>query len=1765
MRNLILAFFAGLLTVPALATVVGVEAEVHATSEYGTTYRVYLNFDAPDDELVAVYGTVGGAQTAPLSITTTTSFFNSTFGTNFGENINPAFFTAVPEVQYDSWLTIGTEDVNGSGGVSAVGMEPYFDGFNNGSGFTVDTFTGASWFIIPGSNADAISGDDNRVLVAQLTTDGVVTVVLNVQYDDVNGNTSSEIGLTATFPEVASGCTDSAACNYDGEAVADDGSCYFTGDTCDDGDTMTLNDAYDDSCACTGEDIVEGCTASEACNYNPAANVDDGMCSFIGDTCDDGDPNTGGDAIGSDCECAGADIVFGCTDGSACNYDPLAEESDGSCLYPGDSCDDGLSNTIDDVYQSNCGCQGTLVPTGPAGLEVEVYATSEYGTTYRVYATFDAPTNELIAVYGTVSAAQDAPLSVVSTTGFYNTDLGSNFGEDIIPAIFAVFPEVEYDSWFTIGTEDANGDGGVSSVGLQSYLQEFNNGNGFTVDTFLGGSWFVIPGANADAIAGDDNKVLVAQLTTDGVTTVVMNFQYDDEAGNSYNTDGLTLTFPEIPSGCTDATACNYDAEAEVNDGSCAYPGDACDDGDAMTMNDAYTDACACAGEDIVEGCTASEACNYNPAANVDDGMCSFIGDTCDDGDPNTGGDAIGSDCECAGADIVFGCTDGSACNYDPLAEESDGSCLYPGDSCDDGLSNTIDDVYQSNCGCQGTLVPTGPAGLEVEVYATSEYGTTYRVYATFDAPTNELIAVYGTVSAAQDAPLSVVSTTGFYNTDLGSNFGEDIIPAIFAVFPEVEYDSWFTIGTEDANGDGGVSSVGLQSYLQEFNNGNGFTVDTFLGGSWFVIPGSNADAIAGDDNKVLVAQLTTDGVTTMVMNFQYDDEAGNSYNTDGLTLTFPEVPSGCTDSTACNYDAEAEVNDGSCAYPGDACDDGDAMTMNDAYTDACACAGEDIVEGCTDAGACNYDPSANVDDGSCAELDECGVCGGDGIAEGACDCQGNGPAEFYDCDGTCLNDTDGDGVCDELEIPGCQDESACNYNANATDDNDDCTYPDELYNCDGTCVNDINENGLCDELEVFGCTSETADNYDPEALTDNGTCIWLGGMVESLSYEVYAEDGISGMTTYRLYANFVSDDFEVTALYGTEASPWQLVPSTSFYQDDLGTPFASGINPAFFGMVPSLEYDSWLAIGAAPGEDDQSNSVGMDVFTSSFEDGGALNVNTFLGGSLFLIPGASTQAVPVDGKVLIAQVTTDGLTDALINLQLRDGNDDTYEVNGLSLTFPQVEVTGAGCTDPEAGNYDPTALLDDGTCEYPQPSYTGLSYEMVAENQPEAGMRTFRVYANFDNPNDQLTAVFAQEGDPMSITSTSAFYQNSLGGAFANSINPAAELIDPDVAYDSWFTIGGEDNNVNLSTVGTDASASEFELGGGFEVNNDLGASWFVLPDMEPLAFPDENGQVLIAQLTTTGQVSLQVNLQYRAQNGENPQVLNETLVFPDIAFGCTDATACNYDEGAEADDGNCEYAETYYDCDGNCLNDADGDGVCDELEVAGCTNPDADNYNGQATDDDGSCEFEGCTSPTACNYDSTANVDDGSCTFPEQFYDCDGNCVNDTDGDGTCDELEIPGCTDESAQNYDADATDDDGSCEYPGCTNPNAENYDPGANVDDGSCIAGGCTYPNASNYDPTASYEDGSCTFEGCTDESASNYCPLALDDDGSCMYDVLGCTYLEASNYNAEATVDDGSCELVAEDSCPFDVDGNGLVGSGDLLEFLAAYSYPCPE
>jgi hypothetical protein len=169
------------------------------------------------------------------------------------------------------------------------------------------------------------------------------------------------------------------------------------------------------------------------------------------------------------------------------------------------------------------------------GLESELFASTDVGNVYRVYATFDDPKDELVAIYGT----DVDPMTLSVTTSFYQNAFGSNFGSTINPAFFGPFPLLEYDSWFTIGLSP-----GTTSVGMESYLKDFNSGQGFTINTFIGGSIFVIPGMNTTSVAGDDRRVLIGQFTTDGIVELTVNIQWDDINGNTFNSNGLYISFP---------------------------------------------------------------------------------------------------------------------------------------------------------------------------------------------------------------------------------------------------------------------------------------------------------------------------------------------------------------------------------------------------------------------------------------------------------------------------------------------------------------------------------------------------------------------------------------------------------------------------------------------------------------------------------------------------------------------------------------------------------------------------------------------------------------------------------------------------------------------------------------------------------------------------------------------------------------------------------------------------------------------------------------------------------------------------------------------------------------------------------------------------------------------------------------------------------------------------------------------------------------------
>ena len=177
-------------------------------------------------------------------------------------------------------------------------------------------------------------------------------------------------------PSSIIGCTNDEACNFNSNALEDDGSCYFIGDDCDDGNANTSNDTINGNCDCVGSSgsDVQGCTDPSACNYNSAATINNGSCYYVGDACNDGNSNTINDQYNSNCDCEGETAVNGCMDSSACTYDPNATVNVSSwCEYPGDSCDDGNSQTENDQYNNNCDCEGTPVASSGCEFDVDGY------------------------------------------------------------------------------------------------------------------------------------------------------------------------------------------------------------------------------------------------------------------------------------------------------------------------------------------------------------------------------------------------------------------------------------------------------------------------------------------------------------------------------------------------------------------------------------------------------------------------------------------------------------------------------------------------------------------------------------------------------------------------------------------------------------------------------------------------------------------------------------------------------------------------------------------------------------------------------------------------------------------------------------------------------------------------------------------------------------------------------------------------------------------------------------------------------------------------------------------------------------------------------------------------------------------------------------------------------------------------------------------------------------------------------------------------
>ena len=238
---------------------------------------------------------------------------------------------------------------------------------------------------------------------------------------------------------------------------------------------------------------------------------------------------------------------------------------------------------------------------------------------------------------------------------------------------------------------------------------------------------------------------------------------------------------------------------------------------------------------------------------------------------------------------------------------------------------------------------------------------------------------------------------------------------------------------------------------------------------------------------------------------------------------------------------------------------------------------------------------------------------------------------------------------------------------------------------------------------------------------------------------------------------------------------------------------------------------------------------------------------------------------------------------------------------------------------------------------------------------------------------------------------------------------------------------------------------------------------------------------------------------------------------------LGCTNQSSCNYNMDAVIDDGSCGMLDDCGVCHVPCCFDV-STSECDySVSEQNCQNFwagfDIISDPEQNIFWNTSCSF-GCTDPQACNYDPAilpGGFDDGSCEYPEEFYDCDGNCLNDIDEDSVCDEFDD--CID-VYQN---------GNCLDPDCFNNGGQiGFDGNC-----CCLSGDIDWNNLCiNYYPTCDF--GPDWILGCTDADACNYDPIATFDDGSCYNNDLGC-----------------GCDNPAADP-GYDCDGNPLEDCLDL-------------
>jgi hypothetical protein len=376
------------------------------------------------------------------------------------------------------------------------------------------------------------------------------------------------------------------------------------------------------------------------------------------------------------------------------------------------------------------------------------------------------------------------------------------------------------------------------------------------------------------------------------------------------------------------------------------------------------------------------------------------------------------------------------------------------------------------------------------------------------------------------------------------------------------------------------------------------------------------------------------------------------------------------------------------------------------------------------------------------------------------------------------------------------------------------------------------------------------------------------------------------------------------------------------------------------------------------------------------------------------------------EGQYLTDIIVSDALGNS-IDFTYFEGDEDCpsgiYDCNGDCEGSAIVDDCGVcdglnecyGCIDQDALNFDPTATIDDGTCEYADYSNSIVITEIhynpsLAQQGSDAEYEFIELYNKSD--------------DDISLDNWLMQTANVNFVFGANSSIPSQSYIL--LKRDTGVYLGD-----NVIVWGSDRLENSNDFIYLYDNVNQL-VDFVEFVDVEPWPPEADAGGSSLELININSDNNNAENWQASLYIGGTPGALNFIPL-----FGCTDSTACNFDDLATTDNGSCEYAQENFDCDGNCLVDLDCAGECGGDAVA---------------DECGECNGDG----------------------PQENFDCDGNCLLDVDCEGVCggDAIEdscgvcngfdddcVEGCTDIDATNYNPDAIFDDNSCFYAGANYP------------------------------------------------------------------------------------------------------------------------------